>query len=74
MGTDVALMLGIAHTLVENGWQDEAFLARCTTGYDRFADYLFGHDRRYGQNSGMGGGNLRRFCGENPRTGRNISS
>lgn len=30
MGTDVALMLGIAHTLVENGWHDEAFLARCT--------------------------------------------
>jgi biotin/methionine sulfoxide reductase len=25
MGTDVALMLGIAHTLVENGWQDDAF-------------------------------------------------
>lgn len=25
MGTDVAMMLGIAHTLVENGWQDEAF-------------------------------------------------
>lgn len=41
MGTDVALMLGIAHTLVENGWQDEAFLARYTTGYDRFADYLW---------------------------------
>lgn len=35
MGTDVALMLGIAHTLVENGWHDEDFLARCTTGYDR---------------------------------------
>jgi biotin/methionine sulfoxide reductase len=33
MGTDVAMMLGIAHTLVENGWQDEAFLARCTQGY-----------------------------------------
>ncbi|SUG45182.1 biotin sulfoxide reductase [Salmonella enterica subsp. arizonae] len=42
MGTDVALMLGIAHTLVENSWQDEAFLARCTTGYDVFADYLLG--------------------------------
>ncbi len=42
MGIDVALMLGIAHTLVENGWQDEAFLARYTTGYDRFADYLLG--------------------------------
>lgn len=42
MGTDVALMLGIAHTLVENGWHDEAFLARCTTGYDVFASYLLG--------------------------------
>jgi biotin/methionine sulfoxide reductase len=26
MGTDVAMMLGIAHTLVENGWQDDEFL------------------------------------------------
>lgn len=42
MGTDVAMMLGIAHTLVENGWQDEAFLARCTEGYSVFADYLTG--------------------------------
>ncbi|MBJ8744712.1 molybdopterin guanine dinucleotide-containing S/N-oxide reductase [Citrobacter farmeri] len=42
MGTDVALMLGIAHTLVENGWHDEAFLARCTTGYAVFSDYLLG--------------------------------
>ena len=42
MGTDVAMMLGIAHTLVENGWQDEAFLARCTSGYEKFADYLLG--------------------------------
>ncbi|EOM5355063.1 biotin sulfoxide reductase, partial [Shigella sonnei] len=42
MGTDVALMLGIAHTLVENGWHDEAFLARCTTGYAVFASYLLG--------------------------------
>ncbi|MET6675817.1 molybdopterin guanine dinucleotide-containing S/N-oxide reductase [Citrobacter amalonaticus] len=42
MGTDVALMLGIAHTLVENGWHDEVFLARCTTGYAVFSDYLLG--------------------------------
>ncbi|WP_254556897.1 molybdopterin-dependent oxidoreductase, partial [Salmonella enterica] len=33
MGSDVALMLGIAHTLVEIGWQVEAFLDRCTTGF-----------------------------------------
>lgn len=42
MGTDVALMLGIAHTLVENGWQDDDFLSRCTVGYDTFATYLTG--------------------------------
>ncbi|MEW5561667.1 molybdopterin guanine dinucleotide-containing S/N-oxide reductase [Enterobacter asburiae] len=42
MGTDVALMLGIAHTLVENGWHDTAFLERCTTGYEQFALYLTG--------------------------------
>jgi len=42
MGTDVAMMLGIAHTLVENRWHDEAFLARFTTGYKIFADYLTG--------------------------------
>jgi len=42
MGTDVALMLGIAHTLLENGWQDSDFLARCTEGYEVFAAYLSG--------------------------------
>ena len=42
MGTDVALMLGIAHTLVENGWQDADFLSRCTVGFDTFAAYLTG--------------------------------
>lgn len=42
MGTDVAMMLGIAHTLVENGWHDRDFLARCTSGFDKFADYLTG--------------------------------
>ncbi|XTZ38577.1 molybdopterin guanine dinucleotide-containing S/N-oxide reductase [Salmonella enterica] len=42
MGTDVALMLGIAHTLVENSWQDNDFLSRCTVGYDKFAAYLTG--------------------------------
>ncbi len=42
MGTDVALMLGIAHTLLENGWQDSDFLTRCTEGYEVFATYLSG--------------------------------
>ncbi|MBK0867814.1 molybdopterin-dependent oxidoreductase [Saccharopolyspora sp. HNM0986] len=42
--TDVALMLGIAHTLLTEGLHDEEFLARCTVGFDRFADYLRGAD------------------------------
>ncbi len=27
---------------MENGWHDTEFLARCTTGFDKFADYLTG--------------------------------
>lgn len=40
--TDVALMLGIAHTLVAEGLVDRGFLDRHTTGYDRFEAYLTG--------------------------------
>ncbi|MFC8721946.1 molybdopterin-dependent oxidoreductase [Kitasatospora sp. NPDC057198] len=42
--TDTAAMLGIAHTMLVNGWHDEDFLRRCCTGFDRFADYLLGED------------------------------
>ena len=40
--TDVALMLGIAHTLLTEGLHDAGFLERCTTGFERFAAYLRG--------------------------------
>ncbi|SDF36042.1 biotin/methionine sulfoxide reductase [Lentzea fradiae] len=40
--TDTAAMLGIAHTMLVNGWHDEDFLRRCCTGFDRFASYLLG--------------------------------
>src|SRR5438132_8317836 len=39
-GTDVALMLGIAYTLVTEGRHDRAFLNRFCVGYDVFEDYL----------------------------------
>jgi biotin/methionine sulfoxide reductase len=42
-GTDVALMLGIAHTLVVGGLHDRACLDRYCTGWDVFAAYLLGH-------------------------------
>jgi biotin/methionine sulfoxide reductase len=40
--TDVALMLGVAHTLVEEGLCNRAFLERYTSGYARFEAYLLG--------------------------------
>ena len=40
--TDVALMLGVAHTLVEEQLVDEKFLKTYTTGYDKFLPYLIG--------------------------------
>ncbi|KAA1176572.1 molybdopterin-dependent oxidoreductase [Rhizobium tropici] len=41
-GTDVALMLGLAHVLVGEDLHDRPFLDRYTVGYDRFEDYLLG--------------------------------
>ncbi len=41
-GTDMALMLGLAHTLVREGLHDRAFLDRFCVGWETFADYLFG--------------------------------
>ncbi len=43
-GTDVALMLGIAHTLVTEGRHDRAFLNRYCVGYEIFERYLLGRD------------------------------
>ena len=43
-GTDVALMLGIAHTVVTEGRDDRAFLDRFCVGYDVFESYLQGRE------------------------------
>ena len=40
--TDVAMMLGIAHTLVAEKLHDEKFLKDYTTGFDKFKAYLMG--------------------------------
>ncbi|MGH7320147.1 MAG: molybdopterin guanine dinucleotide-containing S/N-oxide reductase [Candidatus Rokuibacteriota bacterium] len=41
-GTDVAVMLALAYTLVDEGLHDRAFLERCCVGFDRFQAYLRG--------------------------------
>ncbi|WP_026379188.1 trimethylamine-N-oxide reductase TorA [Afifella pfennigii] len=40
--TDVAIMLGMAHTLYEEGLHDQDFLDEYTSGFDRFLPYLTG--------------------------------
>ena len=40
--TDVAIMLGIAHTLVKEGLHSEKFLAKYCVGFDKFLFYLMG--------------------------------
>ncbi len=42
--TDVAMMMGIAHTLVKQGKHDKAFLDKYTAGYDKFEAYLMGEE------------------------------
>ena len=41
-GSDTALMLALAHVLETEGLTDHDFLARYTTGFDRFRPYLMG--------------------------------
>jgi len=41
-GSDVALMLGLAHTLASEGLHDRAFLDRYCEGWAIFEDYLLG--------------------------------
>lgn len=41
-GSDVAIMLAIAHELLKNSWHDQAFLDRYTVGFEKFSLYLEG--------------------------------
>ena len=41
-GTDVAIMMGLAHTLLVEGLYDAAFLERYTVGFEKVASYLRG--------------------------------
>ncbi|GGA25206.1 molybdopterin-dependent oxidoreductase [Neptunicoccus cionae] len=43
-GSDVAFMLGLAHTLVSKNLHARDFLERCTVGFDQFHAYLLGEN------------------------------
>ncbi|PMG49199.1 trimethylamine N-oxide reductase I catalytic subunit [Vibrio lentus] len=42
--TDVAMLMGIAHTLVKTDKHDKSFIEKYTTGYNVFEDYLMGKE------------------------------
>ncbi|WP_420880912.1 molybdopterin guanine dinucleotide-containing S/N-oxide reductase [Rhodococcus sp. (in: high G+C Gram-positive bacteria)] len=43
-GSDVAIMLGLAHVVASEGLHDKDFLDRYCVGYERFESYLLGID------------------------------
>lgn len=48
-GTDTALMAAMAYVIVREGLQDTAFLERCTSGFDKFSDYVTGKEDGVGK-------------------------
>jgi biotin/methionine sulfoxide reductase len=67
--TDVALMLGLAHTLAAEGLHDKEFLDTCTAGYDAFERYLFGEDDGAEKDAEWAGS----VCGVEPEAVRDLA-
>jgi anaerobic dimethyl sulfoxide reductase subunit A len=42
--TDAAMLIGMAHVMIEEGLQDQNFLDTHTTGFDKFEDYVTGKE------------------------------
>ncbi|AXX92678.1 trimethylamine-N-oxide reductase TorA [Malaciobacter molluscorum LMG 25693] len=42
--TDVSMMMGMVHTLLEAKKYDESFLSEYTEGFEKFKDYLYGKE------------------------------
>jgi biotin/methionine sulfoxide reductase len=68
-GTDVALMLGLAHTLVAEGRHDKGFLDRYCAGYDTFERYLLGESDGAPKDAAWAGS----VCGIEPEAIRELA-
>jgi biotin/methionine sulfoxide reductase len=68
-GTDVAMMLGLAHTLVAEGLHDKRFLDRYCAGYDTFERYLLGETDGVPKDADWAGP----VCGIEPETIRGLA-
>jgi anaerobic dimethyl sulfoxide reductase subunit A len=43
-GTDTAMLIAMAHVIITEGLQDQAFIDRHTVGFDRYRDYVLGRE------------------------------
>jgi biotin/methionine sulfoxide reductase len=68
-GTDTAIMLALAHTLVAEELHDVAFLARYTVGFEQFRRYLMGDDDGQPKDAAWAA----RICGIDAETMRSLA-
>jgi biotin/methionine sulfoxide reductase len=68
-GTDTALMIGLAHTLVAEGLHDAEFLKHYTVGFERFRRYLMGDDDNQAKDAAWAA----RTCGIDAETIRTLA-
>ncbi len=71
--SDLALLYGVAHLLIQNGWVDQEFLAAHTSGYAEFAEFVrkFTPDTVAAQ-SGLTVGQIYRLA-ESVKPGKRVS-
>ena len=71
--SDLTLLYGIANLLVQSGWVDREFIARSTTGFDEFANFIrqFTPDK-VAEETGLTVGELYRFA-ETIHKGKSVS-
>jgi biotin/methionine sulfoxide reductase len=67
--SDTALMLALAHVIETEGLSDHEFLARCTTGFDRFRPYLIGESDGQPKSPEWASP----LCGSDPETIRSLA-
>ena len=72
--TDLAVMLGLAHTLLDESLHDTEFLDRCCTGFERFRAYVLGESDGIAKNADWASGIAEMPAGEIRALARRMAS